>query len=297
MDQLGRPPALGEAERAQAALDEVGHQLRAPRRARDARRPSSSSVSGGFQSATVRSARGAASSPITVVSTPSRRVRELARVRDRRRGEQELRVGAVDPREPPQPAQHVGDVRAEDAAVDVRLVDDHVARGSRARRPSGRGAGARRRGACPGWRGSGSPTCAPASAARRRCRRRRSRRAACGSRNDAERPQLVLRQRLRRVEVERALLRLARERVEHRQVEGERLPGGGAGRDDEVLAARGRRPRPRPGARRARRRPGPPAPRARAGAAPSGSGARIASRAADLGAEVGELLALEQVAA
>ena len=68
-----------------------------------------------------------ASSPITVASTPEQRVRELAGVRDRRGGEQELRLGAVDPREPPQPAQHVADVRAEDAAVDVRLVDDDVA--------------------------------------------------------------------------------------------------------------------------------------------------------------------------
>ena len=52
-----------------------------------------------------------------------------------------------------------------------------------------------------------------------------------------ERARLVLRERLRRVEVERARLRLARDRVEHREVEGERLPGRRAGRDDDVLAA------------------------------------------------------------
>ncbi len=53
----------------------------------------------------------------------------------------------------------------------------------------------------------------------------------------AQAAQLILRQRLGRVEVERALLRLARDRVEHGQVERQRLPAGRAGRDDEVLAA------------------------------------------------------------
>ena len=52
VDQLGRLPALREAERAQPALDQGGHQA-------------------GFQSAIVRSARGAASSPTTVTSRPS----------------------------------------------------------------------------------------------------------------------------------------------------------------------------------------------------------------------------------
>ena len=55
-----------------------------------------------------------------------------------------------------------------------------------------------------------------------------------------ERAGLVLRERLRRVEVERAVLRLAGERVEDGQVEGERLPRRGAGRDHHVPArARG----------------------------------------------------------
>ena len=55
------------------------------------------------------------------------RLRELARVRDRRGREQELRVGVVHARQPSQPAQHVGDVRAEDSSIDVRLVHDHEA--------------------------------------------------------------------------------------------------------------------------------------------------------------------------
>ena len=52
-----------------------------------------------------------------------------------------------------------------------------------------------------------------------------------------ERARLVLRERLRRVEVERARLRLARDRVEDGEVERERLPGRRARRDDDVLAA------------------------------------------------------------
>ena len=50
--------------------------------------------------------------------------RELAGVRDRRGGEHEDGLGVVGEREPPQPPEDVPDVRAEDAAVDVRLVDD-----------------------------------------------------------------------------------------------------------------------------------------------------------------------------
>src|SRR5439155_25859463 len=47
---------------------------------------------------------------------------------------------------------------------------------------------------------------------------------------------------LGRIEVERSLLRLPGDRVEYRQVEGERLPAGRAGRDDDVLAVCGRVP-------------------------------------------------------
>ena len=50
----------------------------------------------------------------------------LGRVGDRRRAEDELRVGAVEPGDPPQPPQDVGQVAAEDAAVVVELVDDDV---------------------------------------------------------------------------------------------------------------------------------------------------------------------------
>ncbi len=59
----------------------------------------------------------------------------------------------------------------------------------------------------------------------------------------AERTELVLGERLRRVEVQGPGLRLAGERIQDRQVEGERLPARGAGGDDQVLAAGGRLPR------------------------------------------------------
>ena len=54
---------------------------------------------------------------------------------------------------------------------------------------------------------------------------------------------LILRERLRRVEVERAQLRVARDGVEHGKVERERLARRGAGRHDDVLAAAGGVPR------------------------------------------------------
>ena len=168
--------------------------------------------------------------------------RELARVRDRRGREQELRLGVVDPREPPQPAEHVGDVRAEDAAVDVRLVDDDVAE----------------------VREHVSPAVVVREDADVEHVRVReddvrpladlpaalARRVAVVDRGAEplqpelrERARLILRERLRRIEVERARLRFARDRVEDGEVERERLPGRGAGRDDDVLAAPRRLPR------------------------------------------------------
>ena len=58
-----------------------------------------------------------------------------------------------------------------------------------------------------------------------------------------EAPRLVLGERLRRVEVERARRRLARDRVEDGEVERERLPRRGARRHDDVLAPSRRLPR------------------------------------------------------
>ena len=51
---------------------------------------------------------------------------EVLRVGDRRRGEDEARVRPVGAAEPPQPPHDLSHVAAEDSAVDVRLVEDHV---------------------------------------------------------------------------------------------------------------------------------------------------------------------------
>ena len=90
-----------------------------------ARRFSSSSVTGGFQSTIVRSARGAESSETTVVSSPVNEARAPPGSRSSRR-RAGTAVRAVHGREPPQAPQDVADVRAEDAAVHVSLVDDDV---------------------------------------------------------------------------------------------------------------------------------------------------------------------------
>ncbi len=140
VDQLRRLAALGEAERPQPARDELGHQ---PRRLAERARADAELL---VEERRVPERDRPLGARRCVVPDhghveAEQRPRELARVRDRRRGEQELRVGAVDPRDPAQAAEDVPDVRAEDAAVDVRLVDDDVGEVRRARRPSGRGAG------------------------------------------------------------------------------------------------------------------------------------------------------------
>ena len=133
---------------------------------------------------------------------------ELAGVRDGRRGEQELRLSAVDCR------------RADAAAAARSRRASRRRRGrraprrrsrsgdSRARRPSGRGSGS-----SPTWTMSGLVRITfakladlPALLGRRVAvvDRRPSR----GTRSAGERAELVLRERLRRIEVERAALRV-----------------------------------------------------------------------------------------
>ena len=146
---------------------------RAPSPSALARSCSGSSSTGGFQKAIVRVARGRCVVVDHGRVEAQERVRQLARVGDRRRGEEELRVGPVDLRRPAQAPEDVPDVRAEDARGRRAPRRRRRSGGSRARPPSGRDAGGRRRGACPGWSGSRSPTCGSASGARARCRRRR----------------------------------------------------------------------------------------------------------------------------
>ena len=166
---------------------------------------------------------------------------ELRRVRDRRRGEQELRVGSVYTRHSAEPAQHVADVRAEDAAVDVRLVDDHVGEVREHVAPAvvvGEDADVEhvrvREHEVRPLADLPPPLHLRVAVVDRRLHARHL--------QLLERAQLVLGERLRRVEVDRTLLRLRGEGVEHGQVERERLPARGARDDRDVLSARGRRP-------------------------------------------------------
>src|SRR5438874_11548751 len=114
-----------------------------------------------------------------------------------------------------------------------------------------------------------------------------------GQAKGGERAELILRERLGRIEIERALLRLAGDRVEHGQVEGERLAAGRAGGDDDVLAARSGVPGcPLVGVELVDplRREG--LPHARVQIVRKRREPRLAR---GLGAEVGDLLALEEI--
>ena len=212
-----------------------------PRRARRRAARAPRRGAAGFQSAIVRSARGAPSSATTAASSPASRRASSPGFAIVAEAKQELRVGPVHAREAAQAPQHVRDVGAEDATVDVRLVDDdvgevrehvtpavvvgqhadveHVRVGEDEVRPLADLPAALLLGVAVVDRGADA------------------RDAELG-----ERPRLVLGERLRRVEVEGAQLRVGRERAQDGEVEGERLPRRGAGRDDDVAAALGRLP-------------------------------------------------------
>ena len=126
MHELGSLAALGEADRAQPAIDEPGEEPRRvsewaradPELDVDQLRVPEDDVALGSRSGVV------VDDPYLEAREPRR---QLAGVRDRRRREHEQRLGAIREREPPQPPEDVRDVRAEHPAVDVRLVDDdHV---------------------------------------------------------------------------------------------------------------------------------------------------------------------------
>ena len=179
VDQLGRLAALREGERAQAALDEAGLELRRLRERRSAQPELD------VEERRVPEDDGALGARRRVVADhrhrrPEQRLAELARVRDRRRGEQELRLGAVDR------GRSGAGAAARWRRASRRRRGRRAPRrrrrsgGSRAPRPSARGSGAGRCGPCPGWSGSRSTTCGSASAARSACRRRRSPAAASG---------------------------------------------------------------------------------------------------------------------
>ena len=166
------------------------------------------------------------------------RLREVARVRDRGRGEQELRARVVHAGEPAQAPQHVGDVRAEDATVDVRLVDDDEAQVVQDVAP----AVVVREHADVEHVRVREDEVRPLAYLPARLGRRV---AVVDGRPEPLQPELreraglVLGEGLRRVQIQGPRLRIARDRVEHGEVEGQRLPRRRARRDDDVLAAPG----------------------------------------------------------
>ncbi len=235
MDQLGRFAAFREANRAEVALHELRHD---PRRVTE--RARADPELGVEELGIPQRDRSLCARRCVVADRrgldAEQCVGELAGVGDRRGGEQELRLRPVHARHPSQAAQHVGDMRAEHAAVHVRLVDDDIAEIVEDVRPQivarqdadVEHVGVREHEVRPfpdlptafGWR---------VAVVDRGAHARHG--------EHAERTRLVLRQRFRRVEIEGAILRLARERVEHGKVEGERLTRRSACRDDQVLAA------------------------------------------------------------
>ncbi len=89
-----------------------------------------------------------------------------------RRGEDEGGAGPVQRAHPAQPAQHLRDVGAEDAAVVVALVDDHVAQRAPGSGASARGRAAGCGAACRGWSARTPRGRGPSRAGRDRSRRR-----------------------------------------------------------------------------------------------------------------------------
>jgi hypothetical protein len=126
VDELGGLARLGEADRPEAPLDEIREELRAlPERA-------GAELKLLVEKRWIPESHRPCRMRGRVLSDHCRLhaeqgLDELTRIRNRGRRQQELGLGSVDRRCSPQPAQHVGDVRAEDAAVDVRLVNDDVA--------------------------------------------------------------------------------------------------------------------------------------------------------------------------
>ena len=203
----------------------------------DARAPVRSSTSGGFHMAIRRSAaRGAVAVHQRHVAA-GEPLRQLHRVGDRGAGQHESGLGAVGQRQPPQPAQHVGHVRPEHPAVDVRLVHhDPGEVGQQVAPASVVGQHAHVQHVRVGEDQVGAPPDRAALLARRvavvdRGPQRTQAQA-------VQRARLVLGQRLGGIEVERAGGGIAAERVQNGQVECQRLAAGGAGGHDRVALER-----------------------------------------------------------
>ena len=144
-----------------------------------------SSVSGGSHSAnsSLAARRGVLGRPRTT-ARPTSRAADTAGSETVAEASTKVGSRAVVGADPPQPAQHRGDVRAEDPPVAVALVDHDVAQVAQEARPSGGARAASRGAACPGWSGRTPRAGGPSRAPRRGCRRRRPPRGRLG------RPQL-----------------------------------------------------------------------------------------------------------
>ena len=240
LDQLDAAARAQEADRSRLRLHQVGQQVgrlaeRGSARARalvHQRRVPHRDPALGPRCAVARH------QPHLVADQP---LGQLDGVGDRGAGQHEPRLGAVGQRQPAQAAQHVGHVRAEHAAVGVGLVDHHPGQVGQQVAPVGVvgqrahvqhvGVGQDQVGA----RADGAPLLLRRVAVVDRGPQ-------VGQAQRVQRPRLVLGQRLGGVEVERARRALAAERVQHRQVEGQRLAARRArGHDRVALVGRGQR--------------------------------------------------------
>src|SRR5581483_2725345 len=291
VDELRRLAALREADRPEAAADEPREQPR--RLAERARAQAELGVEQRWvpeRDRPLGTRRGVVLHDCRLLAGQC--ARELVRVRDRRGGEEELRLGAVDPREPAEASQDVRDVRAEDAAVDVGLVDDDEAEVVEEVAPEL----VARQDADVEHVGVREDEVRPAADLAALLGRRVpvvDRGADAGNAELGERAGLILRERLRRIEIERARVAVGDEPVEDGEVEGKSLPRRGAGRDDDVPARAGGRVR----LRLVRIELRDAAPRERlceSGPEPGGE-RRRPSRARRLGLQVRELVAGEKV--
>jgi hypothetical protein len=251
LDQLDAAARVEEADRADLALHQAGEQagrLRQRRRTLaealvDERRvPHRDFTLGARGAVLVDQQEVEAGQPLG----------QVARVGDRRAREDEAGLAAVRACQPPQAPQHVRDVGAEHAAIDVSLVDhdpgevrEHVSPGAVVRQHphvqhvrvgedevralSDRTPLLARRVAVVDRVTQETPT------GGRRCAAGRAR----GLRKASELARLVLGERLGGVEVEGPGGEIGRQRVEHRQVEGKRLAARSAGRDHRMAPARG----------------------------------------------------------
>ncbi len=243
-DQLRHLARPGKGDVAQRLLDHFGEQPR--RLGVDAGPP----TAGGVEHRGVPQHEPARAPRRAVIVHHRRRLADELRgvgagVADGSRRQDEPRIGAVQRADPPQPAQHVRQVRAKDPAVDVRLVHHHVAQVPEKGRPrlvvrqdphvqhigvrEDDGGRAPHPGATP-LRGI-AVVRHDAGAAQR-------------GGQPLEHAQLILSQRLGGVEVQGASEGIGHQRLEHRHVVAQRLAAGRAGGYDDVPAVAGRINRP-----------------------------------------------------